>query len=282
MTSERKSRQGPATRRPTVEDQLIVRLFAPDAQVRPDGVLDPRDNAVLDAMAVCAATPGLRRGACQAVFKFLGWAQLSAPAIYEQRFEGRWWLVGGDDGDEDEGGEEPSLHPLARMLLHRWLARDANRWREVHQGFVNYYASPKDAVLRRHHSLALVESARSHQLADVAAYLESRLDDFSVETWLRMLDLVVRAPHRLRTTTDVRVFVNTLTAAAGPEERTRVVTRLAVARWLYNDRLFDPMRQLAQVVADEYDNLARLSGPDGELFYKESTRFRKIEREWEG
>lgn len=255
--------RGPGGPRLAVEDLLLRRLFAPgELNICADGSLDPKDNALLDAMAVCAATAGLRPGACHAVFKFMGW-QLRAVEVCGQ-FEDRLWTR----REPDEA--EARVHPLPDLLLRRWLARDANRWRDVHQGFAAYYASPADEALRWRHSLALVEPGRPQQLADVVRYLEAELDKADTAVWLRTLGTVAQAPNRLRTTQDPRTFVTTLAGPTKPGERRAVVARLVVARWLAGDRLFDPGRRLEKVVRDEFDNLAQLSGPQGEAFFGRS------------
>ena len=257
----------------SAEDLLIARAFTEQVRLRSDGSVDPRNNPLLDAMAVCAATPGLRYGACEAVFRFMGWTA-SALDVYESQLESPWWLV------EGAGGEQPHVHPLARLLLARWLARDPGKWRDVHQGYVAHYARPEDAALRRHHSLALVEIARVPELTPVAGYLEAELDSSTAADWLSTLGTVTAAPNRLRTARDPATVVTTLAGTAEPGERRRVITRLAVAHWLFNDRLFDPARQLANEIAVEYANLARLPCPEREPFYLESAKYQRIAKEW--
>src|SRR5262249_9421067 len=223
-------------------------------------------------MALCTVTPGLRQGACQAALQFLGWPEVSAADARDRLIKAMWV-------DEDGSG----LHPLARSLLARWLARAPATWRDAHEGYVTHYTRhPQDAPLLPHHNLALVEStAMRRQLTAVVSYLESAYVTCPAQDWLRVLDTVTGAPNRLRTTRLPSAFV---TANVGEEERgnrPRIITRLTVARWLYNDRCFDPGHQLAKLVADEYDHLRNLDRHDGEVFFAESVRYRRIEREWE-
>jgi hypothetical protein len=259
----------------TIEDFLFKRAFADDLILRPDGTINVDDNPLLDAMAVCAATPDLRQGASQAALQFLGWTQVNA-AEARRRLTTTMWL------EEPADGGEPRLHPLARLLLRRWLARDPATWRDVHQGYVTHYAShSRDAVLLNHHNLALVESAPAAQVTAVISYLEKEYEKCSSQDWLRTLDAVTKAPNRLRTTRHPSAFVTTLAGAEEPGNRSRIIARLTVARWLHNDRTFDPDRLLARLIANEYDHLAGMNPHEGEIFFAESTKYRHIEHEWE-
>lgn len=230
-------------------------------------------HSLLDAMAACAATPGLRRAAGSAVFQFMGWTELSAVDV-RGRLAAAMWL--------DERGEgDPRLHPYIKVLLCRWLAHDPVAWRDVHQGYAAHYAQPESAPLRHHHHLALVEPAHAEPLTRVIAYLEHEFAERPAAEWLRALDTVTAAPNRVRTTRDPRAFVTTLAGTAEPGSRRTVIARLTVARWLFGDRLFDPRRRLAGLIADEYDHLAQLSDDGAETLFEESARHRTIEREWE-
>jgi hypothetical protein len=147
---------------------------------------------------------------------------------------------------------------------------------------MTYYSEPHDAAIRHHHCLALVTPSQREPLNTVIAYLERELGQLaSREEWLTVLDQVTAAPNRLRTTRDPRDFVTTLAGVADPRSRTRTVSRLAVARWLYNDRCFDPSHRLARLIANEYDYLAE-QRTDSEALYQQSTKYRRIESHWEG
>jgi hypothetical protein len=256
-----------------VADHLLLRIFPEGLGTGPEGELTAADNTLLDAMAVCTATPGLRLGACQRVLNSMKWSQVTAGEARD-RLEEALWI------DRPADGAEPRAHPLLGLLLRHWLARDAEKWRGVHQGYAAHYSRPEDAALRQHHTLALVEPGQTAYLAEVAKFLEERLDDTDAADWLRMLGTVAAAPNRSRGPRDPRVFVTTLAGRAMPGDRRRVVARLAVARWLGHDRFFDPGRQLAQLAATELENLAQLQMPDGEAFFEESAAWRRIEREW--
>lgn len=268
----------------TVGDYLLRRAFADDLRTLPDGSIDTDHNELLDAMAVAAAAQGFRLGACQAALNYLGLSAVTAVDAYNRLTE-MMWLAGPGDG-------EPRLHPLAALLLRHWLARDPAKWSNAHEGYVVHYADRRDAAPRHHHKLALVtpEACRMDQLAEVVEFLDQKWDSgpgqedesgrSMTKDWLNDLDTVVVAPNRLRTARHPEVFVK---AIAGPEEpgnRRQVIARLAIARWLYNDRLFDPGRRLARLVADEYRHLARLPGGDGDLLLAEEARYRKIQDEW--
>jgi hypothetical protein len=274
----------------TVEDYLLKRIFADEVRMTSSGVIEADDNLMLDAMAVCAATPGLRLGASQAAFRFLGWTQIGATDARD-RLASAMWL---DQASDEVGAARPNaaglsaarpnavgLHPLAGLLLRRWLARDPDKWRDVHSGYVASYARAQDAALRQFHRLALVEPSRAEDFSVVVEALDAELARCSAQEWLNMLDTIAGAPNRLRTTRDPRAFATTLAGVAEPGNRRRVVARLTAARWLYHDRYFDPSHRLAQLIANEYDNLAQLSTPDGEVFFEESARYRHIEHEWE-
>lgn len=269
----------------TVGDYLLRRAFADDLRTLPDGSIDADNNELLDAMAVAAAAQGCRLGACQAALNYLQWSAVTAVGACDRLTE-TMWLAGPSDG-------EPRLHPLAALLLRYWLARDPTKWSGAHEGYVVHYSAPRDAALRHRHKLALVmsEACRTDQLTEVVGFLDQKWESgpgrvegpgrSATEDWLNHLDTVVAAANRLRATHHPEVFVK---AIAGPEEpgnRRQVIARLTVARWLYNDRLFDPGHRLARLVADEYRHLAQLPGGDADLLLEEEARYRKIQHEWE-
>ena len=74
-----------------------------------------------------------------------------------------------------------------------------------------------------------------------------------------------------------------LAGVAAPGSRLRTVSRLMAARWLYNDRLFDPRRRLARLIDREYFELAQLTDRDKDsgVLYREISHFRKVTRDWE-
>jgi hypothetical protein len=258
----------------TVEDYLLKRTLTDDLTVGPDGGVDTGDNPMLDAMAVLVATPGLRRAACSAALQFLGWTQFGAQAV-QDRLAAAMWLDETPDGDADR------LHPLIGLLLRRWLARNPDAWRDTHLGYTAHYSRPQDATVRHYHTLALVEPSRPQPLTTVITFLEREYDRLaSPEDWLHILDQVTDAPNRLRTTRNPRAFVTTLAGAAAPGSRQRTITRLTVARWLHNDRYFDPAHQLAQVIANEYDYLAELCTADSDALIHQSGRYRRVENNW--
>jgi hypothetical protein len=257
---------------PTVEDYLVIRALAGDLALGADGGIGPDGNPMVDAMAVLAVTPGLRPGACTAALNFLGWTAVGAGSA-QLRLTAGMWL------DETPDGEAV-LHPLMDLLLRRWLARKPEAWRDAHQGYAAHYALPQDAAIRHHHTLALVESSRREPLATVIAYLEREFDRCaSPADWLPLLDQVVAAPNRLRTTADPRTFVTVLAGAGEARNRHRAIARLTVARWLYHDRYFDPCHQLAQLIADAYDQLAECT-EDNEVLFQQSGKYRRIESSW--
>ena len=260
----------------TVEEYLLRRTLGGDLATGPDGGVDAADDPLLDTMAVLVATPDLRRGACTAALRFLGWTQSDAGEA-ERLLTTAMWL------DVTADGAVVRLHPLPRLLLRRRLASRPEAWRGAHQGYMAYYSAPRDAALRHHHALALVEPSQREHLAAVAGYLEREFDaGGSPQDWLDILDQVTAAPNRLRTTRDPRSFVTTLAGPADPGDRRRTITRLAVGRWLYHDRCFDPGRQLAQLIANEYDYLAALCTGDSEVLFRRSARFRRVENDWKG
>jgi hypothetical protein len=77
--------------------------------------------------------------------------------------------------------------------------------------------------------------------------------------------------------------VRRLAGVAAPGSRLRTVSRLTAARWLYNDRLFDPRRRLARLIDREYFELAQLTNgdKDSSVLYSEISHFRKVTRDWE-
>lgn len=257
----------------TVEDYLIKRTFPEDLAVLPDGRLDTDGNPMLDAMAVLAATPGMRRGACTAVFQFLRWSHADADTT-QLRLTSALWL------EETPDGEAARLHPLTALLLRRWLARRPGTWRDAHQGYAAHYSRPEDAALRHHHTLALVDTSRREPMATVIGHLERELDRAaSTEDWLPILDQVTDAPNQVRTTGDPRSFVTTLAGVADSRNRHQAVTRLTIARWLHHDRSFDPAHRLAQTIANEYERLAEYTD-DNEVLFRQAGKYRRTENEW--
>ncbi|MFI0895659.1 ATP-binding protein [Streptomyces sp. NPDC020983] len=265
----------PAPPRPdtTVEDYLLRRAFADHLTVASDGSLRPGDNTLLGVMAVLAATPGLRRGACNATLHYLDWTDTDADTAQLALTAGMWL-------EENEDGEAVRLHPLAALLLRRWLARDPALWRKTHMGYAAHYSSRTDAPLRHHHTLAQAEPGRREPLTAVAAYLDDEFDRAtSAAAWLDVLERVTSAPTRLATPLDPRTFVTSLAGPAEDRNRRRAVTRLAVARWLHADRAFDPAHQLAHTIAGEYEHLADITD-DNEELYRQAGKFRRIENSW--
>jgi hypothetical protein len=257
-----------------VTDHLLQRIFPGRLNTGKDGKLDA--NPLLDAMAVCTVTPGLRLGACQKVLNAMGWKAATAIDVRSQ-LEEALWITPPPTPDSTE----PRAHPLLSLLLRHWLARDTQKWRGVHQGYMAHYSRPQDAVLRHHHALALVEPRHSEPLADVARFLDEDLERSDPRDWLEHLRTVTGAPNRVRGPGDPRALVTTLAGPTQPGERRRVITRLAVLRWLNQDRLCDPGWLLAQLIAIELENLAQLLTPEDEALFEEAARWRHIARMWE-
>jgi hypothetical protein len=257
-----------------VADHLLRRIFPGELRTDDDGALKVDDNALLDAMAVCTITPGLRPGACQMVLNSMGWTQVNAVDVRSRLDEDRWI----EGQPQDAAGSR--AHPLLRLLLRHWLGRDVQKWRRVHRAYAAHYAQPNDAPLRAHHTLALVEPGQTGHLSEVAKFLDEDLDKSDTRDWLRTLDVVTAAPNRSRGPRDPRALVTMLAGPTQPADRRRVVARLTVARWLGNDHCFDPGRQLARSAVSELEYLAQLQLPDGEALFEESIRWRRGEREW--
>lgn len=259
----------PARADVTVEDYLLCRAFADHLVTADDGTLRSADNPDLNAMAVLAATPGLRRGACSAALHYLGWSGVEADTA-QLALRDTMWL------EENEDGEAVRLHPLAALLLRRWLARSSGTWQAVHLGYAAHYSQRPQAPLRHLHTLAQVEPGRREPLTTVAAYLDEEFGRGPAADWLRVLDQVTAAPNRLTTRLDPRTFVTSLAGPAEDRNRRRAITRLTVARWLHADPCFDPAHQLAQTIAAEYEHLADITD-DNEALYQQAGKFRRVE-----
>lgn len=263
----------PPGRADTVEDYLLKRALADHLTAGADGTVAPDDNATLNAMAALAATPGLRRGACNSALHYLGWSGVDADSA-QLRLTASMWL------DETPEGDALRLHPLIALLLRRWLARRPETWKAVHTGYATHYSTRAHAPLRHHHTLAQVEQGRREPLTAVVGYLdEEYTNSTSSREWLRVLDQVTAAPNRLTTPLDPRTFVASLAGPAEARNRRRAITRLTVARWLHGDRSFDPAHQLAQTVAAEYEHLAEIT-EDNELLYQQAGKYRRVENDW--
>lgn len=259
----------------TVRDHLIRRVL-PDLLTPggPSGPVVPREHPLLHTVAVCAATPAMAEGAGRAALRYLRRTDDPGP-VHDLLKDGLWL-------DRSPDGTGTGLHPLPALLLRRLLAAEPQRvWEQVHTGYLTYYAHAGDETLRHLHLLALVDQTRHSGLTAVTAHLERLAADRPVADWLAELDRITTAPNRLRTNQNREAVVTRLAGASAPGDRTRVVARLTVARWLFQDRSFDPGHDLAKVVADEYDHLAGLTDGDSEPLYQESARYRRLQREWE-
>jgi hypothetical protein len=190
-----------------------------------------------------------------------------------------------------------AIRPLPRLLLMRLLARDRTLWDRTHEGYLTYYRTRAvlDHVAEHHHLLALTTSSSGGNVGKVAAYLEKQFGTLNPSEWNAVLAAIATAPNRLSLADDghhhtgeAPLFagdpedaVRRLAGVASPDDRLRTITRLVAARWLYNDRLFDPKRRLARLLDREYYELAQLTDGDSDAFYREVSRFRKIARNWE-
>lgn len=261
---------------PEVEDGLLGKL-AP-------AWLSDRELA---AMAVYGAAfrPRLKAGA--SVFRSLDWEHVNELDVSELFLSLMWardegWLV---------------IRPLPWLLLSRLLAREKDLWDRTNDGFLVHYRTrdARDTVAEQYHLLALTTSLAGGNLGKVAAHLDEQLDTRGSGEWNDDLVAITAAPNRLRHSDDDRQaagdrpefrgdaedVVKRLADVTSPSERLRTVTRLVTARWLYNDRLFDPARRLARLLAHEYYELAQLTSGDSEVFYREASYFRKVARDWE-
>lgn len=261
----------------TVRDHLVRRVmpdFLATGSDMPAGPVVLRDHPLLSTMAVCAATPGVSEGAGRAALQYL--RRTDADTSAHERLTSALWLRPGADGGA------PGLHPLAALLLRQLAARDTPRqWERIHTGYLTHYAHIADEPLRHLHQLALVDNPQQRNLTTVTGYLDRCVSGRPTRDWLALLDQVTAAPNRVRSTSSREAVVTRLAGAAASGDRSRVIARLAVARWLFGDRSFDPAHGLAKVIADEYDHLAGLTDGDSEPLYQESRRYRRIQREWE-
>jgi hypothetical protein len=264
-----------------VEDSLLDMVRRPRALSDDD----------LTAMAVFGLTlrPGLKPG--DSVFRSLAWVNAKALDVLEC-FRDLMWL-------RAEGSFE--IRPLYRWLLARWLARDRDRWLDAHDGFLAYYRTRQgdDSVAVSYHQLALTTMSSLDNLHEVAKYLASQFArvpaELSASQWHVMLADITRAPNRLVAADagrqamgeapmlhrDPREVVRQMHQTGVRDDQLAIITRLLAARWLHNDLLFDPKRKTAPLVEREYQDLARITTGDAEVFYTEASGYRRIVREWE-
>jgi hypothetical protein len=271
-----------------LEDELLARL-------RPAWLGD-RD---LLAMAVFAATlrPTLR--AAGSAFKSLRWTGVAdgdADETYLNELDIRdlfLSLMWARDGGEDW----LTVRPLPRLLLMRLLARDGALWDQTHEGYLAHYRTQAalDQVAEQYHLLAVTTLPSGGNVGKVATHLEKQFGAANPGEWNAVLTAITTAPNRLRQVSDGQhqedgqpgfagdpeEAVRRLAGVASPDDRLRTITRLVAARWLYNDRLFDPRRRLARLLDREYYELAQLTDGDSDVFYREVSGFRKIARNWE-
>lgn len=241
----------------------------------------------LIAMAVFSATLRPRLRAAASVFRALRWTDVSDLDVSDLFLRLMW----GQDKDWLE------IRPVLRVLLSRLLAQDSDLWDKTHEGFLAHYRTQgaRDPVAEQFHLLALTASLSGSNLGAVAACLNGWLDVQGSREWNNVLAAITTAPNRLRHSDegrqaagdppefqrDAEDVVKRLADVPSPSERLRTVTRLVTARWLHNDRLFDPAHRLARLLAREYYELAQLTGGDCEVFYAEASAFRKMARDWE-
>jgi len=260
----------------SVEDCLLKLTMLADY----DSPEEPARPSTLDKMAVCAATPGLNTGACIAALNYLGWQDVDVEHLRRDLHE-QMWL-------DDLGEDNARLHPLATLLLRRWLARDPGRWRDVHQGYTDHYTRTKDDMRKYHHTLALAEPDRPDHLAEVSKYLEKKyLEDepagCPAHEWISILDMVASAPNRMRTTFEPKAYLTKMAGEDVRADRLRLIARLTAARWLFNDRHFDPRHDLAETIADGFERLGSERAKhkkDNEVFFREARRYRQIAADW--
>jgi hypothetical protein len=261
----------------------------------------------LDGMAMCAATPRPRKGACEAAFRYLK-LPVDAERYYDMLKRLMW---------ADETDHALTVRPLPRLLLSRWLARSRERdlWR-VHEGFATHYRgrlkgndgkSPHE-YLPDYHDLA-VTSVPATSLLDVVRHLDRSLTDQPIKTWHAELLKITAAPNRLgmlgygpdvfpriaasappeTPETGNRTADSEKAAAQASAERVRVLLPLTAALWLVHDRTFDPRRKLAGTVSRAYSELGKLLEKHGgavadslDVLYDESRYWRAQDKRWKG
>lgn len=270
-------------------------LISPEVEGELLGVLRPPDTTPgdreLDAMAVLSVAYCPTSNAGSGAFAHLGWANIRESDIRELFISLMW-------GHEEEGNEGLVVDPLPRFLLSRRLSADRSRWESAHNGFLTHYRTPngRDEIAENYHLLALSFSRSYSHIPQVAGFLDRRLADHEPDEWNKDLAVITSAPNRIRIADHDRHRDTGLELefAGGPEaavrqladvedrnDRERIIARLVTARWLYNDRLFDPSRRLAQMLGDEYYALAGMTPGKNEVFFREARHFWRIAREWE-
>jgi hypothetical protein len=258
-------------------------------------------EADLAAMAVYGLTLHPRLKAGDSVFRSLDWNSVKELDVQE-RFHDLMWVRGEDIFE---------IRPLYRWLLTRWLARDKDRWRDAHEGFMAHYRTRQgyDPAAERYHQLALTTMSSPENLHDVAKYLAEQFvrlgdrmvdgervpADLRADEWNDTLATVTTAPNRLMEADAERQEID-----AGPvlprdpwevvrrmdrtgrrDDHLRVITRLVAARWLFNDLHSDPKRKTSLLLTEGYQKLARMTPGYAEVFYAEASQYRKIVRDWE-
>jgi len=261
-----------------VEDDLL-------AGQRPTWLGD-RD---LLAMAVFAAGLRPRLTAVGSVFRSLRWMTVNQLDIRDLFLSLIWAL--------EEDRHWLAVKPLPRLLLARLLARDGELWDRTHDGYLTHFRTQaaRDDTAQQYHLLALTTSAAGDSIGKVAAHLDKQLDVLGLSDWNGILTAITTAPNRIRQADDDRRAaggapdfadnpedaVRRLAGVASPGDRQRTISRLVAARWLYNDRLFDPRRRLARLLEREYYELAQVADRDSDVLYREASHFRTIARDWE-
>jgi hypothetical protein len=258
-------------------------------------------EADLAAMAVYGLTLRPRLKAGDSVFRSL--ARLDVKELdVQERFLDLMWVRGEDVFE---------IRPLYRWLLTRWLARDEDRWRYAHEGFVAYYRTRQgyDPAAEHYHQLALATMSSLENLHDVAKYLAEQFvrlgdrmvggacvpADLRADEWNDTLASITTAPNRLMEADAERQEIAAASVLprdpwevvrrmdrSGPgADHLGVITRLVAARWLFNDLVIDPKRKASLLLTEEYLRLARITPGDAEVFYAEARHYRKIVRDWE-
>lgn len=277
----------------SVEDVLLDLL-------RPDSVSDQE----LLALAVYCLPLKPEPGAATQVFRSVDWDDVSALNV-EKRLLSLMWAR----RDKDR----LSIDPLARLLLTRRLARDADLWEKAHQILLKRYRDNEDneqneevdPALVRYHQLALVTSLPATNVHTISAYLDRFLPPqdqeesgsadpdgkyLSAAEWDRILADITSAPSRLRQALggrtspvlhpQARDVVAQIAGARDPASRERTIARLVTALWLYNDRTFDPGHRLAGLISDEYQELAKAVRGDCGALYTRAWHFQEVAGDW--
>ncbi|MBS2539824.1 hypothetical protein KGQ20_44490 [Catenulispora sp. NF23] len=226
----------------TVADVLIRTLLGLDP-----APVSGTAPTLIARLAACAAAVPLDPEAAKSVYGFNSWPDTIKEDL-SVLGAGLWLTPPPDPTAAGPILPGTQLHPLIVRLLRHWLARSPTLWADVHRAYARYYDNQHDARYLTH-TLALVEPTNRAPLTDVVARLEHEVANGLKTQWHGLLGQATAVPGRLPVSDNPSATVNLIAGPAVTKPSLSLsIARLTVAKWLHDDILMDPGRQLEPIV----------------------------------